>query len=263
MANYIHQEILCEAYTHFKVEEYPSEESLSKLKAELVSFFEERAIFLFGNDIKVVVEFEKGSLKTKLKVLGGSLIISIPSLIANYGSIRQGVDTIVKDSTVLAHSGVLEIAFRTKTAFCDNIAIEKRKGVFGRTSELMTELDTIREILNSPTLPENSQQLKQFNQALGSLISWDSKVDKLMAKLENDSTKACISAGLSEELEKLQDEPPWADSLTSNTFRVKVLKSDIDKYQKINSASQSMQNTVAAVKKKMEQRTNHFTPLKS
>lgn len=263
MANYIHQEILCEAYTHFKVKEYPSEANLQKLRAELVSFFEERAAFLFGNDIKVIIEFEEGSLKTKLKVVGGSLLISIPSLIANYGSIRQGIDTIVKDSTILAHSGVLEIAFRTKTAFCDNIAIEKRKGVFGRASELMTELDTIREVLNSPNLPERSQQQKLFNQALANLISWDSKVDKLIGKLENESTKACIAAGLSEELEKLADAPAWADSLGSNSFRMRALKSDIRNYQNIIASAQSMRNAVAAIKKKMEERTNHFAPQKS
>jgi hypothetical protein len=261
MANYIDQEILCEAYTHFEIDAYPTEQERARLTAELTAFFEERAKFLFGGDVWVVVEFEEGSLKTKLKVLGVGALLAT-NLVSNYGSVRQGIDTIAKDSTMLAQSGVLEIAFRTQTAFCDAVSVEKRKGVYGRASDLMSKLDPIRDELSRVEIPLKPAALKLLDKRIGDLVEWDLTVDRLFEKLNNDATKGCIAAGLQQELAKLPVEAPWAAQLKSSSFRTQALQSDADLYGKLGSTAGAMANVVAIVKKKMADRVKQAEPKK-
>lgn len=262
MANYIDQEILCEAYTHFEIAEFPSKQELDRIKQDLVAFFDERAKFLFGEDVRVEVEFEEGSLKTRLKVLGKSALVAA-ALLSQYGSIRQGIDTIAKDSTLLAQSGVLEIAFRTKTAFCDSVAVEKRKGVYGRASAFMSELDPIREEFSRSAFPEKQSEIKLFEKRVGDLIAWDLRVDELFGKLQNDATKACIAAGLLEELDRLPNQAVWASLLSNKSFRAQVILSDPQLSSRLGSAVGGMEKAVAVVKKKMLDRVNQFAPQKT
>ena len=70
MANYLKKDILCEAYTHLDIGLYENKEELDKLKRNMQNFLEERARFLFGDEVTVQVSFEEGSLKTTLTVLG-------------------------------------------------------------------------------------------------------------------------------------------------------------------------------------------------
>lgn len=262
MANYINQEILCEAYTHFKIGEYPSDEKRAELKKQLISFFDERAKFLFGPDVFVTVDFEEGSLITNLRVLGSSALI-VAGLVSNYGSIRQGWDTISKDSAMLAQSGVLEIAFRTKTAFCDKVSVEKRKGVFGRAHELVTELDTIRSALDHQALPKTEAELSLYKKHIATLIAWDQKVDKLFTKLENEPTKACISAGLLEELERLPGQPIWAAELAGNSLKMQALKADPGLYASLQGSVQHMLTAASTIKEKMLTRVKQYAPQKA
>lgn len=260
MANYIDQELLCEAYTHFNIEEYPSEATRAQLKTELKHFFEERAKFLFGEEISIEIEFEEGSLKTKLKVIGKKSILGAVALVTAYGSIRAGIDSIARDSTMLAQSGILEIAFRSKTAFCDQVAVERRKGVFGRASEFMTQLDGIRDVLNTSTIPDKQEALNTFNRRINDLITWDQRIDSLFAKLENSSTKGCIAAGLLEELAKLSDEAPWLEELEGKSFRSRTLRADAELYAKLKGSAAAMQGVVAIAKKKMVERVMQAEP---
>jgi hypothetical protein len=259
LANYIDQEILCEAYTHFEIDDFPSKTELDRIKRDLIAFFDERAKFLFGEDVHVEVEFEEGSLKTRLKVLGQSALLAT-ALVSNYGSIRQGIDTVAKDSTMLAQSGVLEIAFRTKTAFCDSVAVEKRKGVYGRASAFMSELDQIREEFSRTAIPEKPAESKLFEKRVGDLIAWDLRVDELFAKLQNNATKACIAAGLLEELERMPDQAAWAAQLAGHSFRAQGIRSDAQLSSRLGSAAAGMEKAVAVIKKKMLNRVNQLAP---
>jgi hypothetical protein len=259
MANYIAQEILSEAYTHFEIDEFPSDQALNKVKADLIGFFEERAKFLFGDAVTVTVEFEEGSLKTRLKVLGASAIIAT-NLVADYGSVREGIDRISRDATMLAQSGILEIAFRSKTAFCDQVTVERRKGVYGRASDLMSQLDAIREVLNNPSIPDKKDALNDFNRRVNDLIVWDQRVDTLFAKLENNETKGCIASGLLEELARLPDEAIWLKELQGGSFRAKAIKSDVALYTSLQGAAGAMKAIITIAKNKMVDRVKQVEP---
>lgn len=130
MANYIKAEILAEAYTHLEIDLFEDKAKLESLKRELTSFFQERASFLFGTDVEIKVEFEEGSLKTKIIAIG-SAAATLTAVVGAYGDFRQSVTQLASDATSLAQSANMEVIFRTKTPHCDRLRIEKRKGVFG------------------------------------------------------------------------------------------------------------------------------------
>lgn len=265
MANYIHAEILCEAYTHLDIDIFDDKEALAELKNKLLPFFSERAKFLLGNDVEVKIEFEEGSLKTRLMVIGSAGAILLSNLSAGmsaYGSFRQGVEQLSKDSTTLAQSANLEVLFRTKTAYCDRVRVEKRKGVFGRVDELLSQLDGIKIDLSGEKLPTNEKALGTIDKAITNLVGWNDKAGNLFEKLDSDVTKGCISAGLAEELEKLPETLAWVVELETRSFRMQVANSDPAFAGKIASTAARYKATIAAIRRQMLARVNDHAPAK-
>ncbi|MFY0448402.1 hypothetical protein ACOMHD_10190, partial [Xanthomonas codiaei] len=129
MANYIKKEILAEAYTHLDIEIFDDKLRLDQLRSELTAFFKERASFLFGTDVDIVVEFEEGSLKTRVIAFGSAAAV-IAGAIGAYPSFKEGVTHIANDAVAIAQSANIEVIFRTRTAYCDRLRVEKRRGVF-------------------------------------------------------------------------------------------------------------------------------------
>src|SRR5436305_222675 len=101
MANYIHREILCEAYSHLDVHVEPAKRQ--ETEKWLAHYAQQRAQFLFGKGVRVKVEITEGSLKAKIIVLG-SFAIALSNGISWYGSFRGGVDQLAKDASILAQA---------------------------------------------------------------------------------------------------------------------------------------------------------------
>lgn len=259
MANYINAEILCEAYSHLEIDLFEDKAALEKLRADLLAFFTERAKFLLGDDVEVKVDFEKGSLKTILTVIGSAALI-INTTVSGYGSFRQGIDQLTKDSTLLAQSANLEVIFRTKTEYCNRVNVEKRKGVFGRVDESLREMDGIKRKILDSSLPRNINETKEFNAEIDRLISWDVALDKLFSKLGSPDTEVCIAAGMVEELEKFPAAPPWLAEFNSDSFRAKLVNSDLERAGMIAAAATRLQVTVKKLKEKMQQRVQLSSP---
>ena len=260
MANYIDEEILCEAYTHLEIDIFQDKAKLTKLKSELTSFMEERAKFFFlGDDVQVKIEFEEGSLKTRIIVIGAAASTIIAGVSA-YGSFRSGVDQISKDATMLAQSANQELIFRTRTAYCDRISIEKRKGVFGRVDALLGELDVIRPVVSEPNIPSRPIELKTFNGAVEKLLDWDAKADKLFGKLNTVETQECIAAGLLEELDKLPDAAPWETDLKKKSFRASLINADPKKEADLVAAAARFASLVKSLRGKMAARVKVNAP---
>lgn len=260
LANYIDEEILCEAYTHLEIDIFQDKAKLAKLKSELISFMEERAKFFFlGDDVQVKIEFEEGSLKTRIIVIGAA-VSTIVSGISAYGSFRSGVDQIAKDATMLAQSANQELIFRTRTAYCDRISIERRKGVFGRVDALLGELDVIRPMISESTLPSRPIELKTFNGAVEKLVEWDTKADKLFGKLNTVQTQECIAAGLLEELDKFPDAAPWEADLTNKSFRASLVSADPEKEADLVAAAARFASLMKSLREKMAARVKANAP---
>ena len=266
MANYIKSEVLCEAYSHLDIDLFSKPEELEKLKASMLSFFEERAKFLFGNDVKVVLEFEDGSLKTKIIVIGELVTVlsaaivganegydfvqklnkptpvleqkaQTPEEVGKHRDFRQEIHNLSTDASLLAQSGNLEMIFKTKTAQCNRISIEKRTGIFGRVDEHLYELDRIKYNVRDSRLPRTGNDIAEFNSYTDKLVTWNANVEKLFGKLDSNATKLCIAAGLYQELLSLPDEAPWTDELNGSGFKADIIKADPDRAGKIQAAS--------------------------
>jgi len=260
MANYIKNEVLCEAYSRLQVDIANDPVALEKLKSEMRSFFTERAKFLFGQDVQVEIEFEKGSLITKLKVIGSAAGVIVLAL-NTYGTFRQTVDYLVKDSALLAQSANLEMIFRTKAAFCDRVRVEKRKGVFGRVDELLTELDIIKHQVSESKLPRSQRAITDFSKSTTErLIEWNGKVSTLFDKLDHDDTKACVAAGLLEELDSLESKAPWESEINSSTFKATIAKSDPEQAGLLAAAATRYNVTVISLKKSYEKLVRQYAP---
>lgn len=253
MANYIDREIICEAYSHLDSEVYKDKDELKKLENNLKKFFEERAKFLFGEDVEIEIEFSDGSLISKLRVIGSTALI-LGTLVSDYGSFRQGVDQITKDSELLAQSTNLEVIFRTRTNYCDRVAIEKRKGIFGRTKELINSLDSVKDKVGSPNVPTNEGALEIFNKGTKELVHWDVLTDKLFEKIDSSETKVCIASGFVEELKKLPQLTPWTEELNRPSFKTTLINSDPILAGAVNGASSMYTATIKSVIKKMTDR---------
>lgn len=256
MANYIDEEILCEAYTHLNIDIYKDRAALAKLKTHLITYFEERAKFLLGENIRVEITFDEGSLITKVTALGSAGAILLGA-IGTYGSFRQGVEQISKDAAALAQGTNLEVLFRTKTPYCDRVNIEKRRGVFGRVDGLLGELDAIKSAIEGKvTPPRNFPALESYSLVIDNLVTWHSKAVKLFDKLENTKTEACIAHGLVEELDGLPNNLEWEKNLSDSSFRSELSRSDPDFAGKLRAVATRYTQTLTSIKEALKNRRN-------
>lgn len=256
MANYIDEEILCEAYTRLNIDIYRDREALTQLKAHLISYFEGRAKFLLGENIRVEVTFDEGSLITKVTALGSAGALLLGAM-ADYGSFRQGVEQFSKDAAALAQGANLEVLFRTKTPYCDRVNIEKRRGVFGRVDDLLGELDTLKSAIEGKvTPPRNFATLESYSLLIDNLVAWHSRAAKLFDKLENAKTEACIAHGLIEELNGLPDNLEWEKNLSDSSFRNQLSQSDPDFAGKLVAVATRYKQTLRSIKESLTTRRN-------
>lgn len=236
MANYIKREVLSEAYTHLDVDLFNDKARLTQLKNELAAFYRDRASFLFETDVEVSVEFEEGSLRTRIVALGTAALV-IGNVVGTYGSFRQGIAQLAGDAVSLAQAANLEVIFRTATPFCDRIRVENRKGVFGRVSALISSFDSVAEKIGSSKLPTTQNQLVGANRAIDELLEWELQVQKLFGKFDDPATQACVAAGLLDDVNKLPASLPWQKDLDSSTLRGQASRSDSGQAGEVAAAS--------------------------
>lgn len=265
MANYIKGEVkgevLCEGYTYFDIDHLGDQEK-AELKQNLIAFMSERASFMLGSDVSIDVEFEDGSLKTWVKIIGFAGTI-LTSSIAGYPTFRDGVKVLTRDVTTLAQSANLEMIFRTKAAYCERISVESRKGVFGRVDALLSELDSVQRSIQDTRLPTHAKALDHFRSVTDELVEWNRKVEKLFTKFTTHETAACVSAGLLEEFERFPTEPPWKESLNGNGIRNHALSADPQLQADVHAAVTRFERLVASIKKLMTDRVQQYAPATS
>lgn len=250
MANYIDKEVLCEGYTHINSDLASDPTKLAELKRTLTDFFNERAKFLLGQDVEIRVEFEDGSLKTRISAIGAAGVI-LAGAISQYGGFRDGISLLAKDATTLAQSANLELLFRTRAAHCDRINVESRKGVFGRVESLIRELDGIVEKLRLSKLPTNQKAAASFDSIVDELLEWDRKSDKLFEKFDSPHTTGCVSTGLAEELEKIPETVSWAEDLLQDSLRTQTLNADPQAAAQVFAVAERYKRVIQALRKKM------------
>lgn len=253
MANYIKSEILAEAYTHLEVDLFQDKTKLEALRRELTSFFQERASFLFGTNVEIKVEFEEGSLKTKIIAIG-SAAATLAGVVGTYGDFRQSVTQLASDATSLAQSANMEVVFRTKAPHCDRLRIEKRKGVFGRVASLIGDLDAVSSNLIDSKFPTTHIKLRAANAVTDALLSWEVSADSLFSKFSDPETTACVANGLLAEVKKLPRHLPWHSQLSQSSFQNQIVEADSDFAGQVAAASARYTATLRSIEKKLNDR---------
>ncbi|MBB4128796.1 hypothetical protein GGR77_004127 [Xanthomonas translucens] len=253
MANYINKEILAEAYTHLDIELFEDKERLQQLRRELTTFFKERASFLFETDVDIVVEFEEGSLKTRIIAIGSAAAV-IAGTVSAYPSFKEGVTHIANDAAAIAQSANIEVIFRTRTPYCDRLRVEKRKGVFGRVQALLVDLEGIADDIDGSKLPTGRKGIDSVDALNDRLIGWNEKADVLFSRFEEKDTQACVAQGLLEELDKFPTDFPWQKELADSSLKSQIAGSDMRVASKIAGLSTRYKMIIEAVKKKLRTR---------
>lgn len=223
MANYIDREILCEAYTHLDVDTFSDQNSRQNLENQLRQFIAPRAEFIFGREVELEISFEDGSLKTKIAILG-----AVATMVASYGDFKEGIESLSRDASLLAQSANLEVIFKTRAAHCDRIRIEKRTGVLGRVNHLLSSAEKIRDESGHSRIPASTVDLRRTTENVDDLQAWYHEADKLISKLDSVEAKACVAAGLLEELERFPDDLVWLEATRRDNFRARMLIEDVE-----------------------------------
>lgn len=93
---------------------------------------------------KISIEYEKGSLKTRIVIWGTALYMGI----ANYGSFRAGVKEIVNDVKTFSSFVIDRIDDDPAINTNNIIRTEKRTGFPGRIQELYNRIDKLERNIN-------------------------------------------------------------------------------------------------------------------
>lgn len=206
MADYINKNILSQAYIHVEPAELDTEEKLTEFKKQITEFARSRTNFYLHPDVSIEIEFEEGSLKARITVMG--TIFLLMQGVSNYPDFREGVSLIYQDSKRLAEYLVSEVQFHTGAKHQDVIRLEARTGVVGSLHKVILQLDQIKRGAGGSILANDLET--KIDIALGD-------IEELLANLQESSDIELVQSGLSELVEEIPENPKSPKD-KANTF---------------------------------------------
>lgn len=123
---------------------------------------------------KISIEFEKGSLKTRIIVWSSAIYMGI----ANYGSFRAGVREIISDVKQFSEIVINRIDNDPNINENDIIRSEKRLGLPGRLQELYIRIDNYERNINNLSNMQQQAELNSIKTEIASIIELLSEPDK-------------------------------------------------------------------------------------
>ena len=114
---------------------------------------------------KISIEYEKGSLKTRIVIWGTAIYMGV----ANYGSFRAGVREIVNDVRTFSEYVISNIENAPDINPNNIIRIERRTGILGRIQELYNRIGKLEQTLNSLSNQEIQIELNAIKQEVSNL----------------------------------------------------------------------------------------------
>jgi len=156
-----------ETYLKFDFEYNNSNQILVK-EAYLSQVHElSREIWKDREIFKISIEYEQGSLKTRIVVWGTALYLGI----ANYGSFRAGVREIINDVNTFSDFVIERIDNDPNINQNDIIRTERRTGLTGRIQELYNRIDKLERNINNLSINQSQLELRQIKQEVSNLIT--------------------------------------------------------------------------------------------
>lgn len=141
MADYINENILCQAYIHVEPEEI-TDELISELKYNITKFVKERSDFFIYPNAEVDIEFKDGSIRVYATILG--TVAMLYSTAASTSQFKDKAGSIYDDVKRLSDNIVTESIFLTRTKHEQIMRVEARTGVIGSIKKIVTRLDSVR-----------------------------------------------------------------------------------------------------------------------
>lgn len=174
MTNQIELFKIGETYIKFNFEY--SEINKSKIKEAYLSQIGLTSKEYLKNEqlYKISIEFEKGSLKTRIIVWSSAIYMGI----ANYGSFRAGVREIISDVKQFSEIVINRIDNDPNINENDIIRTEKRLGLPGRLQELYIRIDNYERNINNLSNMQQQAELNSIKTEIASIIELLSEPDK-------------------------------------------------------------------------------------
>lgn len=118
--------------------------------------------------IKISIEFDKGSLKTIIKIWG--LVATIYIGVGQYGSFRQGIRDIVQDVKNFSEYVINNFENEQQIGNERIIRNEKRTGLTGRINNIYRNVDKLERQLNTLSQQEIRNELNLIKQEISNIL---------------------------------------------------------------------------------------------
>lgn len=134
MADYIHKNILAEAYVHIEPVTLTGDQK-EQFEQSLLSFAETRGKFSIYEDIVPEVRTRDGSLKVYTTVTG-----TLTEALGDFTNFDEALDALYTDAKRLAEAMILESLFMSRARGKAVLRKEARTGIVRSTKELFDEI---------------------------------------------------------------------------------------------------------------------------
>lgn len=209
MADYINKNILSQAYIHVEPASLATDEQLAEFKAHITAFARSRSNFYLHPDVSINIEFEEGSLKARVTVLGTLFLIM--EGVSNYPDFREGVSLLYNDSKRLAEYIVSEAQFLAGSKHQDVIRLEARTGVVGSLQKVILQLEQIKRGAGGTILANDL--IKKIEKA-------HSEIQMLLDNLQDQTDQELVKNGLISLIKEIPETPKAPKDKTNTSAAV-------------------------------------------
>ncbi|PXX22848.1 hypothetical protein [Arenibacter sp. ARW7G5Y1] len=143
-----------------------NQELIKKAYLEQIGFssFE---FFKNRESLKISIEYDEGSLKTRIIVWGTAIYMGL----ANYGSFRAGVRELVNDVKDFSEYVIEHIDDDPNISNKNIIRTEKRTGLPGRIQDIYNRIDKLEKNINNLTNNQIQQEIQLIKQEVANLYT--------------------------------------------------------------------------------------------
>lgn len=127
----------------------------------------DKEIFKSREFFKISIEYDEGSLKTRIVIWGTAIYLGI----ANYGSFRAGVRELINDVRWFSENVIERIDDGPNVSPNDIIRTEKRTGLPGRIQDVYNRIDRLERNLNNLSNNEIQTELQLIKHEISNLVA--------------------------------------------------------------------------------------------
>lgn len=127
----------------------------------------EREILKNREFFKISIEYDKGSLKTRIVIWGTAIYLGV----ANYGSFRAGVREIINDVRWFSDIVIERIDDGPTINEIDIVRTERRTGLLGRIQEVYNRIDRLESNINNLSNNQIQTELQQIKREVSNLVA--------------------------------------------------------------------------------------------